>query len=143
MYLSVSCLSIHVCIKLFGFNKMKTFLESFLKKREQFQLSTEETLLLREHTKTFFKKVRRSKYWLGNCLSTSVALWYTLERQGLATNLHIGIKDEDGAIKAHAWLELNKIPLNASLLVREKYTTFNDSLNLKINSKFDFNSKPH
>ena len=41
-----------------------------------------------------------------NCLSRSLVLWWLLARQGFPAELRIGARKKDGALEAHAWVEL-------------------------------------
>ncbi len=45
------------------------------------------------------------------CLRQSVLLEYWLKRQGLAAEIKIGVRKENTLFDAHAWVELNGIPL--------------------------------
>jgi len=46
------------------------------------------------------------------CLSRSLTLWWILRRQGIASELRIGVSKDDGEFAAHAWVELDGIPIN-------------------------------
>jgi Transglutaminase-like superfamily len=47
-----------------------------------------------------------------NCLEQSLALWWVLERRGIAAELRIGARKDADHLEAHAWLELDGKVLN-------------------------------
>ena len=110
----------HVAIKLVGFGKLKNFLEYFIKERVV-NISVDEAQLLRDHTRRIFNKIRKSKKYLGNCLSTTLVLWFILQRQGVFSKIVIGVKKQSTLLKAHAWLEIEGVPLNARLSICNNY----------------------
>jgi Transglutaminase-like superfamily len=59
-----------------------------------------------------------------NCLERSMTLWWILRREGVEGELHIGARKEDGAFKAHAWVELGGEILNDSANVHNHYARF-------------------
>ncbi len=68
----------------------------------------------------------------GTCLSRSLVLWSTLQRYGITAALKIGTRliegqpaDAHSAFSAHAWVEVQGIPVNATLDVTAMYTPFN------------------
>ena len=46
------------------------------------------------------------------CLTRSLALARMLGRRGVATELRIGVRTEEGVLQAHAWIECMGRPLN-------------------------------
>lgn len=50
----------------------------------------------------------------GNCLSRSLALVWLLRRRGIASAMHIGVRETAGRLQAHAWVESNGNRLNDS-----------------------------
>ena len=47
-----------------------------------------------------------------NCLEQSLVLWWLLRRRGIAAELRIGARKENGQFEAHAWVELEGVVLN-------------------------------
>jgi hypothetical protein len=47
-----------------------------------------------------------------SCLAKSLALWWLLGRQGIASHLRIGIRKENEKLEAHAWVERDGVALN-------------------------------
>jgi hypothetical protein len=46
------------------------------------------------------------------CLHRSLVLHWWLRREGVASSLQIGVRKEDGELRAHAWIELNGHVIN-------------------------------
>lgn len=58
------------------------------------------------------------------CLSRALTLWWLLRRQGIASDLRIGVRKKEGRLEAHAWLEHHGVVLNDSPEVHEEYAAF-------------------
>jgi hypothetical protein len=69
------------------------------------------------------------RYGVGrpSCLEESLVLWYLLGRQGIASQLRIGIRKEDGKFGAHAWVERNSEALNQPDAQHRHYAAFDAS----------------
>ncbi len=63
-----------------------------------------------------------------NCLTRSLYLWWLLRRRGVACELRIGVKMNDGALDAHAWVEHAGVPLNDRDDVGERFGAFDDAV---------------
>lgn len=59
-----------------------------------------------------------------NCLKKSLVLWWLLRRQGIASNLQIGVRREQGNFVAHAWVEYEGIVLSDSQDARSHFAMF-------------------
>jgi hypothetical protein len=70
---------------------------------------------------------RRGPY-RGNGLSRSQVLWWLLRRQGIESDLRIGVRNETELFQAHAWVEYKGQPLNESEQVYERYTAFDQPI---------------
>ena len=56
------------------------------------------------------------------CLPRSLVLWHFLRERGTSAEIRLGVtKLADGGLSAHAWVELDGLPLNDSLDVFERY----------------------
>ena len=47
-----------------------------------------------------------------SCLAKSLTLWWLLEKQGIRSDLRIGIRKEQDKFEAHAWVERGGLALN-------------------------------
>lgn len=55
------------------------------------------------------------------CLERSLALWWFLKRRGIESKIRIGARKTGEGLDAHAWVEMNDMPLNESRDVRGNY----------------------
>lgn len=61
------------------------------------------------------------------CLRQSLALWWLLRRRGIAAELRIGVRKEQGELQAHAWVEHGGQALNDAQGVTASYSAFQPS----------------
>jgi Transglutaminase-like superfamily len=50
--------------------------------------------------------------WRTNCLEQSLVLWWLLRRRGIAAELRIGARKQEGTFEAHAWVEVAGTPID-------------------------------
>jgi hypothetical protein len=72
-----------------------------------------------------------SQYW-ANCLKRSLVLWYLLRRQGIFSDLRIGVKLNAGEVLAHAWVEYQNKILNDNPNVRQQFVPFERPIEVKL-----------
>ncbi len=58
------------------------------------------------------------------CLPQSMTLWWLLQRRGIQSELRLGVRKEGGDLKAHAWVEVEGVPLNDHGDLRHRYSAF-------------------
>jgi hypothetical protein len=63
-----------------------------------------------------------------SCLAKSLTLWWLLGRQGIASQLRIGIRKENDRLEAHAWVEREDIALNEPEERHRHYAAFDAGL---------------
>jgi hypothetical protein len=49
---------------------------------------------------------------VGNCLERSMVLWCLLANSGIESEIRFGARKQNENLQAHAWVELNGVPLN-------------------------------
>lgn len=62
------------------------------------------------------------------CLPQSLTLWWLLLRQGIKSDLRFGARKEAGRLEAHAWVELNGLPLNDNVDIDQRFAPFEHSV---------------
>lgn len=85
----------------------------------------EERILMR--TRAMARLVRGAAAWSlphPTCLHRSLTLWWLLRRQGIASELRIGVRKEQGRFKAHAWVERLGVALNDRADVGRDFAPF-------------------
>jgi hypothetical protein len=63
-----------------------------------------------------------------SCLVKSLTLWWLLGRQGITSQLRVGIRKEGGNLEAHAWVEREGIALNEPEERHHHYAAFDAAL---------------
>ena len=58
------------------------------------------------------------------CLVRSTTLWYLLRRQGIDSEIRIGVNREEGVFHAHAWVEIDGMVLNDRDDIHQHYVPF-------------------
>lgn len=70
----------------------------------------------------------RNGLYAGNCLSRSATFWWLLRRRGVQSELRVGVRKQNGAFEAHAWVECDGIVLNDRTERLEDYAVFEKAL---------------
>ncbi len=65
------------------------------------------------------------------CLEKSLALWWLLGRQGIASQLRIGARKQGGKFEAHAWLERDGVAINEAQQEHRHYAAFDAAFPLR------------
>jgi hypothetical protein len=58
------------------------------------------------------------------CLDRSLALWALLRCQGIDSDLHLGVRKDQGNFEAHAWVEIDGRVINDTDDVRQRFSPF-------------------
>jgi len=59
-----------------------------------------------------------------SCLERSLALWWLLRQEGIASSVRIGARKTDGKFEAHAWVECEGVALDEPHQEHRHYATF-------------------
>lgn len=70
----------------------------------------------------------RHGFFNATCLPRAMILWWSLRRQGIASDLRIGIRKEVGEVQAHAWVEYGGVPLDDEQNIRRHYVAFEQAV---------------
>lgn len=62
------------------------------------------------------------------CLQESLVLWSLLGRQGIASELRVGVRKQGDKFEAHAWVERDGVALNEPEALHEHYAAFDAAL---------------
>jgi hypothetical protein len=116
---------ISLSLRLRGFLKTRTFLQNHLSS------SHDPNQLYSICPKVTARMVRAAaRYGLGHptCLQESLALWWLLGRQGIPSDLRVGVRKHADKFEAHAWVERNGIAMNEPEGLHEHYAAFDAAL---------------
>lgn len=67
-------------------------------------------------------------FYAPNCLQRSLVLWGLLRRQGIESDLRIGVRKQTGQFEAHAWVEYEGCVLNDSQEVHQQFAPFAEAI---------------
>ena len=74
--------------------------------------------------------------WSGStCLEKSLALWWLLRRQGVASDLRIGARKVENKFEAHAWVEREGTALNEPEELHRHYAAFDEALSAPLETR--------
>ncbi len=112
--------TVAVALQLFGFKRLVVFLErhTFVTRgvppnRKQVQ-----------NTVRLVEAATRHQVWHVTCLVRSLTLWWMLQRQGINSQLRIGVNKKEKTFMAHAWIEYKGVALNDSTDVDQRFAPF-------------------
>jgi hypothetical protein len=109
-----------------GFCKTKASLQQFLSVPNGLQNPDAQA-----HAALTAQMVRAAgHYGIGqpNCLEVSLALWWLLARQGIASDLRVGVRKDGEKFEAHAWVECGGVALNEPESKHQHFAAFDATL---------------
>ncbi len=66
----------------------------------------------------------RRLFFRPNCLDRALVLWWQLRRHGVAADLRLGARKEQRRFEAHAWVEVEGVPLCDPVNTRSGFVPF-------------------
>jgi Transglutaminase-like superfamily len=118
---------ISLSLRLRGFRKTQIFLQKFLPTPEK--LADASSSHRADMTVRMVRTaVRHAGLGHPTCLEESMALWWLLGRQGIASELRIGVRKHSEKFEAHAWVERDRTALNEPEALHEHYAAFDAAL---------------
>jgi len=105
-----------------GFLKTRTFLQNHLSSANHLPGSPDPALTVR-----MVRAAVRHSWTHPTCLQESLALWWLLGRQGIASELRVGVRKQGSKFEAHAWVEHDRVPLNEPQAMHEHYAAFDSA----------------
>ena len=112
-------------LDLFGFNSIYNFMIRHSSKHfegitEPVRNNNNQMDKIRNTVNIVEKAVWRNIYPT-NCLPRSMTLWWILRRQGVLTELCMGVRKQKDLLEAHAWVEYRGEPINDSHNVQKDF----------------------
>jgi hypothetical protein len=118
--------AISLSLRLRGFRKTQAFLQRFLSTPSN---ETDSSAPRRvDLTVRMVHAAVRHSVGHPTCLEESLGLWWLLRRQGIASELRIGVRKLDEKFEAHAWVERDGVALNEPESLHEHYAAFDAAL---------------
>jgi len=117
---------ISISLKWHGFRKTKALLQYFL----SVPYGSQNADAQNRATMTAQMVRAAGRHGIGhhNCLKESLALWWLLGRQGIASDLRVGVRKDGGKFEAHAWVECGGAALNDPDRKLPHFTAFDAAL---------------
>lgn len=112
---------VKIRLKIYGFNRTA---ERLKKTRPPNQASEEKAAKEFARHRVLLKLFYRLYPYDGLCLPVSLVFWRLLKREGVATDLHFGVRKKGALLAAHSWIEYKGVALTAGDDVRERYESF-------------------
>lgn len=123
---------ISVSLKIRGFRDTQDFLIRFLARPQQVSRENSARLLADAErarlTSRMVDAAVRHAWRSSTCLEKSLALWWLLGRQGIASELRIGARKVQDKFEAHAWVERLGIAVNEPEQLHRHYAPFDETL---------------
>jgi hypothetical protein len=116
---------IAVSLRIAGFRTTQAMLQKFLSTGAETIRHRSQNLAL-DASRTAHMRLAAARYSLVHytCLEKSLALWWLLGRQGIASSVRIGTRKSARGLEAHAWVEFDGTALNEIDAAHERYDPF-------------------
>jgi hypothetical protein len=117
---------VSLSLRLRGFRKTQAFLQKFLSLPSHpadISVSSSANLTVR-----MVRAAVRTSIGHPTCLDESLALWWLLGRQGIRSELKVGVRKEGEKFEAHAWVERDGMALNEPEARHQHYAAFDAAL---------------
>lgn len=117
---------VSLSLRLRGFRKTQAFLEKFLppsSRPADISVSSSANLTVR-----MVRAAVRTGIGHPTCLDESLAIWWLLGRQGIRSELKVGVRKEGEKFEAHAWVERDGMALNEPEARHQHYAAFDAAL---------------
>jgi hypothetical protein len=119
-----------LAVRLVGFRRWHFALASIVPVKETRAKKRPDSSLLPEAkvTAAMVRAAARHGLHRSNCLQQSLSLWWLLRRQGINSDIRIGVRKCCHKLQAHAWVEFAGIALNESPHEQVAYVAFERSI---------------
>jgi Transglutaminase-like superfamily len=114
---------IRASLRVRGYNKTFSSLQARVNPAAPAQSADSDAEQLRKTSRMVRAAVHHSLLHF-TCLEESLGLWYLLRKQGIAPQLRIGVRKENGKFEAHAWVEHGGEALNQPEATHLHYAAF-------------------
>jgi hypothetical protein len=112
-----------LALRVAGFRRWQAALSNFSPGVEM--LPAGDTLEQARRTARIVSIASRHGFYRANCLQQSLVLWFLLRRQGVESELRIGVRTNANLCEAHAWVERMGQVLNDTEDVSYRFKPFN------------------
>lgn len=117
---------ISLSLRLRGFRKTQAFLQEFLSLPSH--PADTSASISADLTARMVRAAVRNSPGHPTCLDESLALWWLLGRQGVCSDLRIGVRKDGKKFEAHAWVERDGVALNEPEAKHQHFAAFDAAL---------------
>jgi len=117
---------VSLSLRLRGFRKTQAFLQKFRSlpgNPADTSASSSADLTVR-----MVRAAVRNSLGHPTCLDESMTLWWLLERQGIGSELRVGVRKDGEKFEAHAWVEREGLALNEPESKHKHFAAFDAAL---------------
>lgn len=125
----ITLLACDIALRVASFRRLQETIGKRQAKRSKEQ--PDDPSLLIHRTRDMLDVARRHHLYPMTCLRHALALQWLLKRQGIDSDLRVGISKKDGQLSAHAWLERNGLVISEPELISEEYFMMQPISNLQ------------
>ena len=112
-------------LRLASFKRCQSVLAGFVRARPaEGQKNDDETIQKARSVARLVRLAARRNLFRINCLPQALILWWLLKRQGIESELRIGVRKGAAPFEAHAWVEVNGVALNEAADLHERFQPF-------------------
>lgn len=115
-------LSLRAC----GFRKTQAFLQKFVSLHSH--PADTSASITADLTARMVRAAVRNSLGHPTCLEESLALWCLLGRQGIGSDLRVGVRKVGEKFEAHAWVERDGVALNEPEAKHQHFAAFDAAL---------------
>jgi hypothetical protein len=115
---------VKILLRFCGFKKTRDYLGGDRSRQSRFDGNSSAAHDLIQRTTRMVRAASELGIIRANCLQHSLTLWHLLQKQGIETNLRIGVRTSAGAFEAHAWVEHAGMVLNDTEDVHQRFAAF-------------------
>jgi hypothetical protein len=115
---------VKILLRFRGFKRTRNYLEGDRSRQCRLHGNSSAAHNLIQRTTRMVRAASELGIIRANCLQHSLMLWHLLQKQGIQTNLRIGVRTSAGAFEAHAWVEYAGVVLNDTEDVHQRFAAF-------------------
>jgi hypothetical protein len=115
-------------LRLVGFQRWQSFLARRTLRTAPLRHYSDQSMDISRLAVASVRRANRFSPRRASCLQQSLALSWLLGRQGIDSELRIGVRKQDGKFEAHAWLERQGRLLYDPGVISEAFLAFDHSI---------------
>lgn len=120
---------IHVALLLLGYHRLRGVMDNLIPLKPIDKPFSETEILQRGQKITrMVSFAAQHGFNEASCLRRSLLVWGYLLREGIQSDICFGVRMSNRKLEAHAWIEYNRVIVNDSVDVHERFRTLDEVL---------------